>query len=835
MRVPRGWHGRVELRAVGALPARHGHASFAVEPRGGTDHPGAGAAATRGVAWLVAELRHGSLPGPVGGTDWGLTTDALFALHAAGIGRDAARTVTRALAAHLDDYIGPHLFGDPRARLAGPTAKALVAAVVAGRKPRDFGGRNMRAEVVSLLQGPHGEQPGRLSDVRTGSDTSNTFSQALAVVGLARSGDVPLPAVRFLRSQQCAPGWFRMFPNDGRSCEQARGRGNASPDVDGTAMAVQAMLAADLDGVAGLDRPVHRGLDWLARAQRPDGSFSGGSATPRPNANSTGLAAQALAAGGRSGPAGQAVRWLRSVQLAGNARGTAAAGEQGAVGYDRDAVRTALDDGLTSMARDQWRRTTSQAVLGLAKVWFGRLGNSPLGADPDPPPGGGSAPDPGGGDPGDSGTDAPTGGGGTSGGSGGGSGSDGSGSSGGSGGSGGSGPGGGATVQAPLAGIEGKVPRALAGFLVDQLHGGTQVEVTREGETYVDHRATVDVALALHQLGGGRQLRDAIGAAELSGPAVRASVHGVPYERRGAFYADAAADLVLLGALQQRDTTTLTRALEHSLDSEGWARSTGRHADTDRDVTTQASVLLALTAAGRTDSAGQAAEALLATRCADGSFPATAEPAGCVAGDVAVTGLAVQALAAAPASVLGTAPVAAAPLPDTRTAAVEGAAAVLLATQDDDGLWHRSDGSTDVAASGAADAGLRTVTAASPEAAASLARLQGDDGGFGAAGRAPSDLAISLAAAPTIAGASTVTMAGSVLAPALAVDPTAPAPTTTAAPTPVAAETTAAATNGTEVPRAVLIGLLVLLGVGVLVVVRVVLRRQLRHRWEPAA
>ncbi len=818
LQVPRDWHGRVTARVVGAVAARHGQTRFGVRP---TADQQPAASAARGVAWLIRELRHGRLPGPVGGTDWGLTADALFALHAAGVGRDAARTVASSLAHHVDDYIGPHLYDDPRARLAGPTAKTLLAAVVAGRDPHDFGGSDMRREVLALLQGPHDDQPGRISDRRTDSDSSNTFSQAIGVIGLVRSGGVPRPAVRFLLEQQCRAGWFRMFTDDRRGCDRGRVHGTASPDVDGTAMAVQAMIAARRAGVGGLDRPVERALAWLVREQRGDGSFVGGSATTGANANSTGLAAQALAAGGRSGPAGRAARWLRSVQLnAVRVRGTPAAGEQGAVGYDRAAVRTARGDGLTSTARDQWRRSTAQAVLGLARVSFGGLGDGPLGADPDPPVG-----DPGTG--GGGGTGTPPGSGGPNG-DGGSPGAGTGGSGGGDGGGAGTGSGSGPRDDSPLAGVDGRAARALAGYLLEAL-AGDHVEVVRAGDRYVDYAASVDVAVALQQLGAATGERRAIGDFVLSPGAVRAYVRGAPYERSGAFYADAAADLVLLSALQGRELTgrvgALTDALAETLDADGWARSSGRHAGAEGSVATQAAVLLALTAAGRADDADAAAGALLSARCDDGSFPVTAGIDGCTAGDVASTGLAVQALAAArPVAAAATVAVS-----EDRSPALDEAATILLATRGDDGVWRNSDNDVDVVATGAAEAGLRTVDAGSVDAAASLVALQRADGGFAALGPDDrgSNLAASTAAAPVLAAVSTVTMSGSGLAAGWSVSTAAAPATTTTVPAvdDPTDPTTSAVTSGWPAgwPRGVLPALIALLVLAAALVA---------HRWS---
>jgi len=338
-------------------------------------------AATLGADWLIGELRQGSLPGPGGVTDWGLTVDALLALHAAGLAEHSTHTVMRALERDAYTFVGPALYDDPEVRIAGSVAKLLAASVLTGGDPSDFAGYDLRAETLALIQGPSGDQPGRLSDVGTGFDSSNMFGQSLAVIGLAHTGGAPDPAVDFLLDQQCRPGWFRVFSEDGSTCDQAGNR----PDADATAMAVQALMAARASGVAGLDRPVQRALDSLVRAQRPDGSFGGGASTPGANTNTTGLAAQALLAGGRAEEARTAQRWIVSMQLSrAQVAGTPAAGEHGAIAYDAAGRRLSLRQGITPAARDQWRRATAQALLGLGGPWLLDLGEAPARLDPRP-------------------------------------------------------------------------------------------------------------------------------------------------------------------------------------------------------------------------------------------------------------------------------------------------------------------------------------------------------------------------------------------------------------------------------------------------------------------
>ncbi|MFI5426000.1 prenyltransferase/squalene oxidase repeat-containing protein [Aeromicrobium sp. UC242_57] len=277
-------------------------------PAGGPDESqSAQARSTAG--WLVNELSPvGHMPGPDVGTDWGLTIDTLFALYAAGTGASAVKDITAQVARHAGVYLGADLFGDPDARIGGSTAKLLVAAVVAGRDPEAFGtGKflqrgatyDMRQETLDLIQ-KTGVLKGRLVNRGTGSEHTNVFAQSLAVIGLARSGGVPTDVVSFLRRQQCSTGYFRMFYQDGLSCDAGQG----APDPDGTALAVQALMTARDAGVDGLDGSIDRALDWLLGAQGKDGSIGGGVGAAVPNTNSTGLLAQALWAGAAdtSGP-----------------------------------------------------------------------------------------------------------------------------------------------------------------------------------------------------------------------------------------------------------------------------------------------------------------------------------------------------------------------------------------------------------------------------------------------------------------------------------------------------------------------------------------------------
>lgn len=336
------------------------------------------AAAADAALWLSGEVADGALPGPFGGNpDWGLTIDALIALEATGADPATAREVSAAVAANVRSYNSYEDWDpDSDVRIGGATAKILYAAVISDADPTDFGGFDMRAETLELVAGPDaGAHEGRIRDRGTSTDNSNTFGQSLGVLGLARSGGAPQETVDFLVRQQCAAGGFRLSPDQfgtpSATCDEAQ---NAVLDPDSTGMAVQALLAAADAGADGADEAASRGAAWLEEIQREDGSFGGSGPTVASNTNSTGLAAQALAASGLHTAADAAADWIAGHQL--TADSGAAAAEAGTIAYNRDSFDSALAGGIPDMQRDQWRRASAQALLGLAQVPLGGISHT---------------------------------------------------------------------------------------------------------------------------------------------------------------------------------------------------------------------------------------------------------------------------------------------------------------------------------------------------------------------------------------------------------------------------------------------------------------------------
>lgn len=268
--------------------------------------------------------------------DHGLTADAVLAFDAAGVAQDFATNATSWLAqpGSTAAYLGD---GDTES-YAGPHAKLALIAQAQGGDPNDFGGVDLLAG-LQALQAPSG----RFSDRSAFGDFSNVITQSLAIVSLVRAGADIVPAADYLVASQCADGGFPL------NFEQAE----CTSEADASAMAIQAMLAAGSDDVAA------QGLDYLEQVQASDGSFEAGGPEGA-NANSTGLAAQALRVGGRDGSADRAVGYLLALQV-----GCHEPAEQhGAVAYDG-----------TGFRQDTAVRATAQAVPGIVGTGLLEIGN----------------------------------------------------------------------------------------------------------------------------------------------------------------------------------------------------------------------------------------------------------------------------------------------------------------------------------------------------------------------------------------------------------------------------------------------------------------------------
>ena len=298
-----------------------------------------------------------------------------------------------------------------------------------------------------------------------------------------------------------------------------------------------------------------------------------------------------------------------------------------------------------------------------------------------------------------------------------------------------------------------------AAYLQRQLTGGNRVEVLKSGRRYVDYDTTVDLALALRQAGKLPGTTGAISSLMAQRQVVDAYAHGAPYENTQARYAGPLAKLSLLLALSTKDATgnELVGELAARIQPDGRITDQSKSGD-QSDVTSQAYGVLALTAAGRTDDARRAADALMRQQCGDGSFPAGFQPAErrCQTGDVLATALVVQALNAkhgaddqpGPADV------------------VAKAVHALDDTQDVDGAWvsgWQQNGRPNVAATAKAVVALQSAGVDTTSARQRLTSAIRPDGGLPMWPGEGTNRAASTAALPALAGGTLLTADKTVL------------------------------------------------------------------------
>ena len=359
---------------------------------------------------------------------------------------------------------------------------------------------------------------------------------------------------------------------------------------------------------------------------------------------------------------------------------------------------------------------------------------------------------------------------------------------------------------------------ALGDYLVGQLVDGDHVEAP-DG-SFIDYGQTIDVGFALLASGQHPEALAKILAFAGKEESVAAYTRGVPFDKPDANYVGATAKLALLFSLAGKDPHAVG-GLDLIDELRGLQGPTGRFADDSTfgdfaNIFGQSFGVLALTAAG--EPADEAATALIAAHCADGTFPVDFEA--CATGTADATGLAIQALNAKSDNEISSASRAA------LVAAVRG----LEKARDASGAWP-GPGGLNANSTGYAAMGLLSVGQTVATSQAWLTSLQGADGGLPANPGQASNLFASAQAAPALAGKSFLTT-GDVLAPAITVPavvqppvtiPTTTTTTTTPAPTTtvVAQAAPRLAATGVPVPGSlVAAGLLLGGGIGLLFIAR---------------
>jgi hypothetical protein len=246
----------------------------------------------------------------------GETADGILSMDAGGAAQTAAVRATK----WLEKDIANYAVGSPT-DYPGSTAKLLLVAEAQHVNPRSFGGVNL-ISAIRKSEGAGGAAAGEYQQNPGFSGTSYIVSQALPILALASGPAAAAPdaaAVRFLVHQQCADGGFQTTIRDHTTTACAK------EDADDTGYAVQALVAA------GSHKAAAKGLAFLKKTEHANGGFG----SPA-NANSTALALQALAAGGKSIAKPQA--WLVAHQIG----CSGSAGHRGAVAFQSKYDASAL-------------------------------------------------------------------------------------------------------------------------------------------------------------------------------------------------------------------------------------------------------------------------------------------------------------------------------------------------------------------------------------------------------------------------------------------------------------------------------------------------------------
>lgn len=303
--------------------------------------------------WIGRQLQAdgGLLGGSVGDT-----SNAVYALAAAGVGGDQIAQSAAAIFASGPSYIGP---ADAVAANYAKIAKVALALQIAGLDPTAFpdgagGTRDLLSELRSVVN-PDGSF----------GDYDDPFLHPYVLFVLSRTvTGVPESSVSWLESQQCTdPSALGSFGYDG--C--------ATADPDYTALAVQGLLAA---GVDSADPVIESAVAWL-KAQQVDGGIAG-------NTNSTGLVGQVFTAVGADDAASQAAGYVGGLQI-GCAQVLAAGsalvdGDVGAIAWKPESLADAIQFGIDDGNLGQFQISSGQAIFALGTPLTSDL--TAAGADP---------------------------------------------------------------------------------------------------------------------------------------------------------------------------------------------------------------------------------------------------------------------------------------------------------------------------------------------------------------------------------------------------------------------------------------------------------------------
>ncbi|CUR55937.1 exported hypothetical protein [metagenome] len=322
--------------------------------------------------WIAGELSNGLMMG-TSGPDFGLTIDTGMALSTVASQAGTVTAINNSLEPRIAEYVGD----GTKESYAGPLAKAAAFARVAQKVPTSYGGINL----VKRLEERTADAPadpvakpqeaaiaGRVFDKSEFGNHANVIGQSYAVRALAQAGSAEAGAARdFLLKQQCASGYFRGSFDKADQPNQActEGAAGSQADPDATAMAVINLIESG-DKSAAVTGALAKAGTWLADRQRGSGAIRAAAPVSKINTNSTAIGGYALGLLQDRDAALKAALWVRKNQPVDKYKcRTALTKDTGAVAYRRDRAKDAAVTGIPAAARDEWRRATSQAILGL--------------------------------------------------------------------------------------------------------------------------------------------------------------------------------------------------------------------------------------------------------------------------------------------------------------------------------------------------------------------------------------------------------------------------------------------------------------------------------------
>lgn len=262
---PPGWSPDLVLTTMQAVPALAGKPF----PLGGRC-----VAIKKGLRWLQTQQQaDGSIPNAVSGAYNG-TNQAVLAIVAGGedpLAWDSSGS------GNPDpiDYLKSQAATQATAYVTQTAACALtiLSAEASGEDPTNFGGMNLVTALTTTDYNSSTSQYGSAGSVT---------DQAWSIIALKSvSETIPVTATEFLKSwQDPSGGWGYIYPCTGW----------CSPDVDNTALVLQALIAA---GEPLNSATVANAIEFLKSQQGNDGGFQSWGAS---NANSTAWGTQAVIA-----------------------------------------------------------------------------------------------------------------------------------------------------------------------------------------------------------------------------------------------------------------------------------------------------------------------------------------------------------------------------------------------------------------------------------------------------------------------------------------------------------------------------------------------------------